>query len=81
MVAGLVNAILVWAGLHWTASLRLAALPLWTWLLTVALMSLGGPGDDFILPWSGLMAYTTPLLIVAGAAPPAWVLWRQRRRG
>jgi hypothetical protein len=56
-----------------------AALPLWTWLLTVAAMSLGGPGDDVILGGQGLMAYGALVLIVLGAVPPAWVLWRLRR--
>ena len=35
LISGLLNAALVWAALQWTASLRLAALPLWTWLVTV----------------------------------------------
>jgi hypothetical protein len=48
LIAGLVNAALVWAALHWTTSPRVAALPLWTWLLTVALMTLRGPGGDII---------------------------------
>lgn len=80
LISGLVNAALVWAATHWTRSLRLAALPLFAWLLTVAGMSLGGPGDDFILAGRGVMAYGAPLLIVLGAGPPAWLLWRRRYR-
>lgn len=80
LISGLVNAALVWAATHWTQSLRLAALPLWLWLLTVALMALGGPGDDFILAGRGVMAYGVLLLIVAGAGPPAWLLWWRRYR-
>ncbi len=57
VVGGLVNAALVWAALNWTTSLRLAALPLWTWLVTVAVMTLGGPGDDLIFGGRGVMAY------------------------
>ena len=81
LISGLVNAALVWAATRWTASPRLAALPLWTWLLTVAVISMGGPADDVILGGRGLMAYGALLLIVLGVAPPAWVLWRCSRRG
>src|SRR6202012_384092 len=48
LISGLVNAALVWAAGRWTTSARLAALPLWTWLLTVLAMAAGGPGDDVI---------------------------------
>ncbi|MGV0642432.1 hypothetical protein [Mycolicibacterium sp. XJ879] len=76
LLAGLVNAALVWAALHWTSSPRIAALPLWTWLATVAVMFLGGPGDDVVFGGSGVMAYAVLLLLVLGALPPAAVLWR-----
>ncbi|MEB3068752.1 hypothetical protein [[Mycobacterium] vasticus] len=79
LIGGLVNAGLVWVALRSTTSLRLAALPLWTWLLTIALMTFGGPGDDVIFADRGLMAYGVLLLIVLGSAPPAWVLWRRRQ--
>ncbi|HWS91750.1 MAG TPA: hypothetical protein VN306_04390 [Mycobacterium sp.] len=77
LISGLLNAALVWAAGLWTRSARLAALPLWTWLLTVAVISMGGPGDDIILGGRGLMAYGALLLIVLGVAPPVWVLWRR----
>jgi hypothetical protein len=76
LISGLVNAALVWAALHWTAEPRVASIPLWTWLLTVALMSLGGPGEDVILGGSGIMGYAALLLIALGVLPPAFVLWR-----
>lgn len=76
LVAGLVNAALVWAALHWTSSPRAAALPLLTWLLTVAVLSLGGPGDDIVFGGPGLMAYGALLLLALGTLPPAAVLWR-----
>jgi hypothetical protein len=79
VISGLVNAALVWAAGRWTTSPRLAALPLWTWLLTVAVLSVGGPGGDVILGGNGLMAYAAPLLVLLGVAPPVWVLWRTRR--
>ncbi len=79
LISGLVNAALVWAAGRWTSSPRLAALPLWTWLLTVAVISIGGPGDDVILDGRGVLAYGALLLVVLGVAPPAWVLWRRSR--
>ena len=77
LVSGLVNAALVWAALQWTSSPRLAALPLWCWLLTVAGLSLGGPGDDIVFGGVGVMEYGLLILIVLGTLPPAWVLWRR----
>lgn len=79
LIGGLVNAALVWVALRCTSSLRLAALPLWTWLVTIALMTLGGPGDDLIFADRGLLAYGVLLLILLGSAPPAWLLWRRRQ--
>lgn len=81
LIAGLVNAALVWAALHWTSSPRIAALPLWTWLGTVLLMTLGGPGDDIIFGGVGVMEYAALLLIALGTLPPAAVLWRRVNRG
>jgi hypothetical protein len=79
LISGLVNAALVWAAGRWTRSPRVAALPLWTWLLTVAVMSVGGPADDVILGGKGVLAYGALLLVVLGVTPPAWVLWRRQR--
>ncbi|MGH3637305.1 MAG: hypothetical protein ACRDTS_25110 [Mycobacterium sp.] len=80
LISGLVNAGLVWAAERWTESARVAALPLWTWLLTVLGMAFGGPADDIILGGNGVMAYSPLLLIVLGVVPPLWVLWRHRVR-
>jgi hypothetical protein len=79
LLSGLVNAALVWAALQWTSAPRLAALPLWCWLLTVAGLTLGGPGDDIVFGGAGIMEYAWLLLLVLGALPPAWVLWRHVR--
>ena len=79
LLSGLLNAALVWAAGQWTGSSRVAALPLWTWLLTVAVFSMGGPGADIILSGRGLMAYSALIVMVLGVAPPAWVLWRRGR--
>ena len=80
VLSGLVNAALVWAARQLTTSIRVAAIPLWTWLLTVAVISMGGPADDVILGGRGVMAYGALLLIVLGVVPPFWVLWRRGRR-
>jgi hypothetical protein len=79
LVSGLINAMLVWAALQWTAAPRVAALPLWCWLLTAAGLTLGGPGDDIVFGGVGVMEYAPLLLIVLGALPPAVVLWRRVR--
>jgi hypothetical protein len=79
LAAGAVNAALVWAAAHWTESPRIAALPLWTWLATVAVLTLGGPGGDVVFNGPGVMAYAVLLYLAAGVAPAAWLLWRRNR--
>jgi hypothetical protein len=79
LLSGLVNAALVWAALQWTSSPRVAAVPLWCWLVTVAGLTFGGPGDDIVFGGGGVMEYAPLLLIVLGALPPAMVLWRHVR--
>ena len=79
LISGLVNAALVWAALQWTSSPRVAALPLWSWLLTVAGLTFGGPGDDIVFGGDGIMEFAPLLLIVLGALPPGAVLWRHLR--
>lgn len=81
LIAGLVNAALVWAGLQWTSSPRWGAVALWAWLLTILLMTLGGPGDDIIFGGAGVMEFAALLLIALGTLPPAAVLWRHVNRG
>ena len=73
LISGLLNAALVWVALQWTSSPRLAALPLWTWLATVAALTFPGPGDDavFSATWQLLV------LIVVGALPPLMLLYRR----
>jgi hypothetical protein len=81
LVAGAVNLALVWAASYWTASNRLAALPLWTWLATVAGLTFGGPGSDVVFGGVGVLAYSSVLLILFGASPAAFWLWvRSQRR-
>jgi hypothetical protein len=79
LLSGLVNAALVWAALQWTSAPRVAALPLWCWLLTVAGLTFGGPGDDIVFGGVGIMEYAPLVLIVLGALPPAALLWRHVR--
>ncbi len=78
LAGGLVNAALVWVGLQWTASTRLAALSLWTWLLTVAVLAFGGPGSDVVFGGRGVNELSPLPLLVLGLAPPVMVLWRRR---
>jgi hypothetical protein len=79
LLSGLVNAALVWAALQWASTPRVAALPLWCWLLTVAGLTFGGPGDDIVFGGVGIMEYAPLVLIVLGALPPAALLWRHVR--
>ncbi|EHB49955.1 hypothetical protein MycrhDRAFT_5342 [Mycolicibacterium rhodesiae JS60] len=79
LVSGLVNLALVWAAAYWTVSARLAALPLLTWLITVAALTLGGPGGDIVFGGPGVMAYSVLVFLALGAGPPAWFLWRRNR--
>ncbi|WP_441957846.1 hypothetical protein [Mycolicibacterium houstonense] len=80
LAAGALNTALVWAAIHWTDSMRMAALPVWTWLATVVAMTFGGPGGDLIFAGNGLMAYGSLIFIAAGALPPAAMLRRHYRR-
>lgn len=80
LAAGAVNTALVWAAMYWTASMRMAALPLWTWLATVVAMTFGGPGGDIIFAGRGVMAYGSLIFIAAGALPPAAMLRLRYRR-
>jgi hypothetical protein len=57
----------------------MAALPLWCWLLTVAGLTFGGPGDDIVFGGVGIMKYAPLVLIVLGALPPAALLLRHVR--
>lgn len=78
LASGTLNAALVWAGGYWTTSSRVAALPMWTWLLAVLVMCVQGPGGDVILAGRGVLAYSPLLLLVAGMVPPFVVLYRRR---
>jgi hypothetical protein len=77
VLAGAMNAALVWVALKWTDSGRVAALPLWTWLATVAVLALGGPGGDIVFGGRDVMAAGALFFVVLGAGPPAWLLWRR----
>lgn len=76
LLSGFVNAALVWAAGFWTGSKRLAALPLWSWLLTVAVVTVGGPGGDIVFGGRGILAYSVLILLLLGALPAALVLRR-----
>jgi hypothetical protein len=78
LASGLLNTALVWAAGHWTNRNLLAALPVWTWLLTVFVMARPGPGGDVIFAGPGITAYSPFLLLAAGALLPFWVLMRRR---
>ena len=76
LASGLINAALVWAAASWTDSRRLAALPMWTWLATVAALTFGGPGGDIVFGGPGIMGYSVLLLVLLGGLPAALLLRR-----
>jgi hypothetical protein len=78
LISGVLNAALVWLAGRLTPSARVAALPLWTWLLAVLFMCQSGPGGDVIFAGRGIMAYGLLLLLAAGLVPSVWVLLRRR---
>lgn len=80
-LSGLLNAMLVWAATHYTDSIRLAAVPLWTWLATVAALTFGGPGNDVVFGGRGLLGYSVVILLVLGALPPVLLLRRMTFSG
>ena len=57
-----------------------AALPLWTWLLTMAVLATGGPGGGEMFGGPGFDEYAPLVLLFLGIAPPAFLLRRARRR-
>ncbi|HEX9175971.1 hypothetical protein [Mycobacterium sp.] len=79
LISGLVNALLVWAGLHWTSSLGVAATALWTFLLTLAAMTLSGPGGDVVFGGPGFDQWSAAALLILGTLPAGVLLWRRRQ--
>ena len=51
-------------------------MPLWTWLATVVMFTVVGPGDDIVFGGTGIMAVGPVLLIALGALPGAWLVMR-----
>lgn len=78
VLSGLLNLALVWAAGYWTGGGRLAGLPLWTWMATVAVLALGGPGGDVVFGGAGIMGFSLILLMIFGALPAAVLLRRMR---
>lgn len=78
LLSGLLNVALVWAAGYWTRGGRLAGLPLWTWMATVAVLTLGGPGGDMVFGGPGIMGFSLILLMILGALPAAVLLRRMR---
>jgi hypothetical protein len=79
VLAGALNLLLVHTAMQWTSSPRVAALPVWTWLLVVLGCTFGGPGGDILFGGTGVMEYAALLLIAVGAIPPAWLVMRRAR--
>jgi hypothetical protein len=79
VISGLVNALLVWAGLAWTSSTRLGGIALWTWLATFAALGLFPPScGDAIFGQSIADQISQLVMLVLGVVPPGIVLRRHR---
>lgn len=76
LASGVLNAAMVWVALQWTSVPRLAAVPLWTWLVTVLLFTVVTPGEDIVFGGAGILEFGPVLLVALGALPAAWVLMR-----
>lgn len=76
LVSGALNAALVWAAMQWTSTRRLAAAPLWAFLVTIVVLALGGPGGDTVFAGtlSGLLRLV--LFVAVGVLPGMVVLRR-----
>lgn len=74
LLSGVLNATLVWAAGQVTTSKRLVALPLWTWLAAVTVLSFGGPGGDVVFGGPGVMGYSVVVMLVLGVLPPVLLL-------
>ncbi|MGK2881767.1 MAG: hypothetical protein ACSLE6_13560 [Mycobacterium sp.] len=72
-IAGGLNLAMVWAALQWSKSLRVAGLPLWTFVITVLALMFGGPGGDVVFG-NDLGGFAVLLLLAVGAIPAAWLL-------
>ncbi|MDZ4235730.1 MAG: hypothetical protein U1C73_18655 [Dietzia sp.] len=77
LLSGILNALLVWVALKWTDNPVVAALPMWTWLATVLVFSVSGPGDNIVFGGVGIMEFAPLLLLTLGALPAAWLLTRR----
>ena len=78
LISGLVNAALVWAAMQWTSNARLALLPLWAFLATTTLLTLGGPGGDIVFGTGRVTDLVRLLFFAAVGAAPAAVVFRRR---
>lgn len=78
LLSGLVNAALVWAALQWSSTTAVAGAPLWAFLVTLAGLTFGGPGDDVVFDADSPLRFV--LFLVVGAGPGAVLLWRSQAR-
>lgn len=76
VIAGAVNCALVWAAAQCTSSRRMRALPVLTFVGTVGVLALGGPGSDLVLAGAGIAGFGPLLLLLIGAGLPAFLLSR-----
>lgn len=77
LLSGALNAALVWAAVQWTTSRGLAAGPLWAFLATVIVLTMGGPGGDTVFAGTNSGVVRLLLFVAVGLIPGALVLRRQ----
>ncbi|QTI67861.1 facilitated glucose transporter [Gordonia sp. L191] len=77
LVAGLVNAILLWLAARTTESpLRFA--PLAAWVLVLLVAAFTGPGGDVVLYLGGTTVPATLMLVLFGLGIPVALIWSGR---
>ncbi|WP_188545758.1 hypothetical protein [Rhodococcoides trifolii] len=76
LAAGALNVVLVRSAMAASGSIGQGSLPLVGFFVGLVLCALGGPGGDVIL----LADWRAALLLVAGVAPPAVLLYSARIR-
>lgn len=80
IAAGAMNLALVWAAAYWAPpGSRLTALPMYTFLATVFVLMVFGPGGDSVYGGPGIYQAGPLMLLLLGCGPSVWWVLRRQR--